>query len=90
MFGTHSGVLRHGENARELELKVRAGFTPAAALRSATVGGAALIGLSTQVAILEVGKAADIIAVTGDPLTDISVMRRVSFVMKGGRVAKGG
>ena len=90
VFGTDSGVSRHGDNARELELMVQSGFTPAAALRSATVGGAAHIGLSAQIGTLEVGKAADIIAVSGDPLTDISVMRQVGFVMKGGRVAKGG
>jgi imidazolonepropionase-like amidohydrolase len=67
---------------------VQAGFTPAAALRSATVGGAEHIGLSAQIGTLEVGKAADIIAVSGDPLANISVMRSVSFVMAGGRVAK--
>jgi imidazolonepropionase-like amidohydrolase len=89
-FGTDSGVSRHGENARELELMVQAGFTPALALRSATVGGAAHIGLSATIGTLEVGKAADIIAVSGDPLSDITMMRRVDFVMKGGRVAKGG
>jgi imidazolonepropionase-like amidohydrolase len=88
VFGTDSGVSRHGDNARELELMVQAGFTPAAALRSATVGGAEHIGLSAQIGTLEVGKAADIIAVSGDPLANISVMRSVSFVMKGGRVAK--
>jgi imidazolonepropionase-like amidohydrolase len=90
VFGTDSGVSRHGDNARELELMVQSGFTPAAALRSATVGGAAHIGMSAQLGTLEVGKMADIIAVSGDPLTDISVMWRVGFVMKGGVVAKGG
>jgi imidazolonepropionase-like amidohydrolase len=88
VFGTDSGVSRHGDNARELELMVQSGFTPAAALRSATVGGAAHVGMSAQIGTLEVGKAADIIAVTGDPLADIAVMRRVGFVMKAGRVAK--
>jgi imidazolonepropionase-like amidohydrolase len=90
VFGTDSGVSRHGDNARELELMVQSGFTPAAALRSATVGGAAHVGMSAQIGTLEVGKVADIIAVSGDPLADISVMRRVGFVMKGGKVAKGG
>jgi imidazolonepropionase-like amidohydrolase len=90
VFGTDSGVSRHGDNARELELMVQSGFTPAAALRAATVGGAAHVGMSAQIGTLEVGKLADIIAVSGDPLADISVMRRVGFVMKGGRVAKGG
>jgi imidazolonepropionase-like amidohydrolase len=90
VFGTDSGVSRHGDNARELELMVQSGFTPAAALRSATVGGAAHIGMTAQIGTLEVGKLADIIAVSGDPLADISIMRQVGFVMKGGKVAKGG
>jgi imidazolonepropionase-like amidohydrolase len=88
VFGTDSGVSRHGDNARELELMVQAGFSPAEALRSATVGGAAHVGLSAQIGTLEVGKEADIIAVSGDPLTNISLMRQVNFVMKGGVVAK--
>jgi imidazolonepropionase-like amidohydrolase len=90
VFGTDSGVSRHGDNARELELMVQSGFMPAAALRSATIGGAAHVGLAAQIGTLEVGKAADIIAVSGDPLTNISLMRNVNFVMKGGKVAKGG
>jgi imidazolonepropionase-like amidohydrolase len=88
VFGTDSGVSLHGDNARELELMVEAGFTPAEALRSATVGGAAHLGLSDQIGTLAVGKAADIIAVSGDPLVDISTMRKVDFVMAAGRIAK--
>jgi imidazolonepropionase-like amidohydrolase len=88
VFGTDSGVSRHGDNARELELMVEAGFTPAEALRSATVGGAAHVGLSDQIGTLAVGKAADIIAVSGDPLVNISAMRKVDFVMAAGRIAK--
>ncbi|GBF58577.1 imidazolonepropionase [Candidatus Phycosocius bacilliformis] len=88
VFGTDSGVSRHGDNAREFELMVQAGFTPTEALRSATVGGAAHLGLSSQIGTLEPGKAADLIAVTGDPLSDVSVLRKVEFVMVGGRIAK--
>lgn len=88
VFGTDSGVSRHGDNAREFELMVQAGFTPAEALRSATVGGAAHLGLSDQIGTLAPGKAADLVAVTGDPLTDISLLRKIEFVMVGGRIAK--
>ena len=88
VFGTDTGVSRHGDNAREFELMVQAGFTPAEALRSATVGGAAHLGLSDQIGTLAPGKAADLVAVTGDPLADISLLRKIEFVMMGGRVAK--
>ena len=88
VFGTDSGVSRHGDNAREFELMVQAGFTPAEALRSATVGGASHLGLSDQIGPLAPGTAAHLVAVTGDPLTDISLMRKIDFVMVGGRIAK--
>jgi imidazolonepropionase-like amidohydrolase len=87
-FGTDSGVSRHGDNARELELMVQAGFSPAEALRSATVVAARHFELQDQIGRLAPGMAADIIAVRGDPLSDISVMRRVGFVMRAGTVAR--
>lgn len=87
-FGTDSGVSRHGDNARELELMVQAGFTPTEALRAATINAADHFGLSAQIGTIEVGKVADIIAVNGDPTRDISTMRNVSFVMARGVVAK--
>ena len=85
-FGTDSAVSPHGMNAQEFALLVSLGMTPAAALRTATYSAADLLGLSKTIGTLEPGKAADVIAVPGDPLADIRVMERVNFVMKGGRV----
>lgn len=87
-FGTDTGVSLHGENARELELMVQAGFTPTEALHAATIDAAEHLGLSAQIGTIEVGKVADIIAVNGDPTSDISIMRHVKFVMARGIVAK--
>ncbi len=87
-FGTDSAVSPHGLNAREFGLMVGLGMTPAAALRAATSVDAALLGLSAKLGTLEVGKAADVVAVPGNPLTDIRVTERVLFVMKDGVVVK--
>lgn len=87
-FGTDSGVSRHGVNAREFKLMVDHGMTPAAALRSATSAAADLLGIAKTVGILEPGKEADIVAVPGDALADVTATERVSFVMKGGRIFK--
>jgi imidazolonepropionase-like amidohydrolase len=87
-FGTDTGVSPHGQNLRELELMVQAGFTPAEALRSATVVAAEHLGLSSETGRIAPGLAADVIAVAGDPLTDISTMRDVHFVMARGQVMK--
>jgi imidazolonepropionase-like amidohydrolase len=87
-FGTDAGVSKHGRNAEEFELMVRHGMTPAAAIQAATVNAAELLGLSDEIGSLEPGKAADIIAVSGDPLSDITILTRVGFVMKGGVVHK--
>ena len=85
-FGTDSAVSPHGINAQEFGLMVSLGMTPAAALRAATASAADLLGLAKTIGTLEPGKAADVIAVPGDPLADIKTMERVKFVMKGGRV----
>ncbi len=85
-FGTDAGVYPHGQNAREFELMVKAGASPALALRSATSGDAELLGIADRVGSLETGKFADIVAVPGDPLADISSMRKVFFVMKDGKI----
>lgn len=89
-FGTDAGVSKHGRNADEFELMVQYGMTPMAAIQAATVNAADLLGLSDIVGSLEPGKQADIIAVAGDPLSDVRVLKSVGFVMKGGRVYKGG
>lgn len=87
-FGTDAGVSKHGRNADEFELMVQHGMTPAAAIVAATVNAADLLGVSQDVGTLEPGKAADIIAVAGDPLRDVTTLKSVRFVMKGGVVAK--
>lgn len=87
-FGTDAGVSKHGRNADEFELLVKHGMSPMAAIQAATVNAADLLGVAQDVGTLEPGKAADIIAVSGDPLTDVTVLKSVRFVMKGGQVAK--
>ncbi len=83
-FGTDAGVSLHGRNADEFELMVKHGMTPAEAITAATLSGADLLGLSDQIGTLEAGKQADLIAVDGDPLADVTVLKTVAFVMKGG------
>ena len=87
-LGTDSGVCRHGINAREMELLVKAGMSPIAALQSATSANADLLGLAGQIGTLEEGKRADVIALPGDPRDDIRVAQKVVFVMKDGKVVK--
>ncbi|MFL6292009.1 MAG: amidohydrolase family protein [Thermoanaerobaculia bacterium] len=87
-FGTDSGVSPHGVNAREFKLMVDHGMTPAAALRAATASAAELLGISRLTGTLEAGKEADIVAVPGDPLADVTATERVAFVMKHGRIYK--
>jgi imidazolonepropionase-like amidohydrolase len=87
-FGTDAGVSKHGRNADEFELMVKYGMTPAQALAAATVNAADLLGLAAEVGTLEPGKRADLIAVDGDPLGDVTVLKRVPFVMKDGVVFK--
>ena len=78
----------HGHNAREIEWLVKAGLTPAEALRAATLDAARLLGLEGRVGEIRAGEFADIVAVGGDPLKDIAAVERVRFVMKGGQVVK--
>jgi imidazolonepropionase-like amidohydrolase len=85
-FGTDAGVYPHGQNAKELEYMVEAGMPNAFVLQTATTHAAELVGQSKDLGSLEPGKYADIIGVEGDPLTDIKVMQKVMFVMKGGEV----
>lgn len=83
-FGTDAAVLPHGMNAKEFSAMVAAGMSPLEAIRAATLSGAELLGTPDRGEIV-VGKLADIIAVPGNPLTDVTVTERVSFVMIGGR-----
>lgn len=87
-FGTDASVYPHGLNARQFAWQVRYGQTPMEAIRSATVSAADLIGRGNDAGSLEPGKWADLIAVRGDPLQDVSVLEKVVFVMKGGKVYK--
>jgi imidazolonepropionase-like amidohydrolase len=87
-FGTDGGVYPHGENARQLTLMVKLGMTPVDAIQSATVNAAELLGWEHTVGTLEPGSYADLIAVDGDPLADISQLEHVKFVMKNGTLVK--
>ena len=87
-FGTDAGVSKHGRNADEFELMVKHGMPASAAIQAATMNAATLLGVEKEVGSLEPGKAADVIAVAGDPITDITTLKSVRFVMKDGRVFK--
>jgi imidazolonepropionase-like amidohydrolase len=88
VFGTDTGVSPHGENAREFGLMVEGGMPPMEAIQSATSVAADFLGIGETHGRLKVGFQADIVAVPGNPLEDITLMEKVSFVMKGGTVYK--
>ncbi|HIF42278.1 MAG TPA: amidohydrolase family protein [Planctomycetes bacterium] len=88
-FGTDSGVSRHGDNWRELVLMEEAGIPPMACLVSATLSAADLCGLGEELGSLQVGRTADVIAVSGDPLEGMACMENVVFVMRSGRILIG-
>ncbi len=87
-LGTDAAVYPHGLNAHELAVYVKLGMTPLQAIQSATINDADLLGWSSKVGTIEPGKWADIIAVDGDPLQDITLLQHVKFVMKSGAVYK--
>ncbi len=87
-LGTDAAVYPHGLNAHELAVYVKLGMTPLQAIQSATVNDADLLGWSDKIGTLEPGKWADIIAVDGDPLQDVTTLQHVKFVMKAGQVYK--
>ncbi|TMK17308.1 MAG: amidohydrolase family protein [Actinobacteria bacterium] len=88
--GTDSGIAPHGWNARNLSLYVRFGLTPMQAIQSATRWAAELMGWEDRVGTIAPSMYADLIAVPGDPADDITLLEDVPFVMKGGRIVKGG
>lgn len=87
-LGTDAAVYPHGLNAHEFETMVKLGLTPLQSIQAGTINAADLLGWSGKVGTLEPGAWADIVAVDGDPLKDISILQRVRFVMKGGDVVK--
>ena len=87
-FGTDAAVYPHGMNAHEFAVMVKLGLTPLQAIQAATINAADLLGWSGKVGSLEPGAWADIVAVDGDPIKDVTTLERVKFVMKGGEVVK--
>jgi imidazolonepropionase-like amidohydrolase len=87
-FGTDQGVAPHGDNGLEFVFMTEAGMPPMAAIKSATLEGARLLGMEDRLGTVETGKLADLVAVEGDPLADMRQMTRVRFVMKDGVVYK--
>lgn len=87
-FGTDTGVSKHGDNAQEFALLVKAGMTPAAALKTATVNASEALGRDATIGTIAPGKDADIIAVAGSPLEDVRRIEQVDFVMRHGVVHK--
>jgi len=85
-LGSDAAVIPHGQNAHELSVRVRLGEKPMATLVSATRLNAEILGWSDRIGTVEKGKLADVVAVPGDPLADITAVERVGFVMKGGTV----
>src|SRR5881397_1638012 len=89
-FGTDAAVFPHGQNAKEFKLMIDLGMNAIDALKSATGNDAELLGIAQKVGTLEKGKLADVIALPGDPISDITATERVSFVMKEGKIIRQG
>ncbi len=89
VFGSDAGVYPHGQNGRQFAKMVEWGMTPLQAIQAATINAAQALGRENDVGAIAVGRYADIVAVTGDPLADVRVLEHVDTVIKGGVVVKG-
>jgi len=89
LFGTDAGVYPHGDNGRQFAKMVQWGMTPLQAIRAATLSGAEALNMTGEVGAIAVGRFADIIAVDGDPLADVTRLEHVDAVVKGGVLVKG-
>ena len=87
-FGTDAAIFPHGDNAKQFAVMVRFGMTPMQAIQAATSVNAELFGWEADVGAVETGRYADLVAVRGNPLDDVSVLEQISFVMKGGEVVR--
>ena len=87
-FGTDAGVYPHGDNARQFAVMTENGMKPLDAIRTATVNAAELLGRGKEMGVVAPGSFADVIAVAGDPRTDVTLLEHVKFVMKNGQVYK--
>jgi imidazolonepropionase-like amidohydrolase len=87
-FGSDAGVYPHGDNGKQFFYMVKYGMTPMAAVQAATINAADLLGMKDKIGSIKPGKLADIVAVSGDPMADVSALAKVGFVMKGGAVVK--
>ena len=85
VYGTDAGIFPHGDNARQFAVMVRYGMTPTQAIQSATINAAEALGRS-DIGAIETGRYADIVAVSGNPMQDVTLLEKVVFVMKGGEV----
>ncbi|HWP44507.1 MAG TPA: amidohydrolase family protein [Blastocatellia bacterium] len=90
VYGTDTGIIPQGANARQFAVMVRWGMPPSQAILSATSVAAEMLGMSKEIGSIDAGRYADLIAVAGDPLSNISTLEDVRFVMKGGKVVKDG
>jgi imidazolonepropionase-like amidohydrolase len=88
IFGSDAGVYPHGDNAKQFAVMVRYGMTPLQAIQAATVTAAKALDREKDVGAIEAGRFGDLIAVSGDPLSDVTTLEHVGFVMKGGAVVK--
>ena len=89
-FGTDSGVSAHGDNAQAFALLIQCGLSPLQAIQAATIGAPEHLQIDDEAGALRPGMGADLTAVSGDPITDAAVLERVGFLMRAGRVYRGG